>query len=301
MTKIDLGDTVVTVLDPPPDFDPATASPEMLRKMGWPARPDAKEPAKLRSWQCRFGAKPRFVVPEFARLQTPRRAHRNLATKLEASSRNWSGALVRTPAGKSVQWVTGSFFVPTFSAPADGEYVAICFVGIGGFPSTCLFQAGFAYEVAQVGGSASEKYNFWWEWFPATPGYYISNLGIGPGTYAQVTVEATSGVSGIVTVIAPPTVTQFEVRVADTPENQVATDSAEWILERGDIMRFGLPAFTPQVFAPPGGPLAGYTDGSFAGPAEGELLTIVDEAGTAMTGEAVIDTVLGDVLTIIRA
>lgn len=85
-------------------------------------------------------------------------------------SSNWSGAtLVTPPSGQTFNAVSGTFTVPTPSAPSgvsatDGEYAASAWVGIDGNTySTAILQTGVDFTV-DTNGDVS--YDAWYEWYP---------------------------------------------------------------------------------------------------------------------------------------
>ena len=139
------------------------------------------------------------------------------STSLEHSS-NWSGVAVT---GGSYQRVTGSWVVPRVKITPGNRYAAD-WVGIGGYGSSDLIQAGTSEE--SVGGHAN--YYAWTEILPA-PSSQLSGFAVSPGNSITVDVNQVSAGSWTITVTNHST-----GKVATKNFNYVSThSSAEWIHE----------------------------------------------------------------------
>ncbi|RSH89928.1 hypothetical protein EHS25_001914 [Saitozyma podzolica] len=108
---------------------------------------------------------------------------------------NWAGPVYNSNAG-TFKSVTGTFTVPTPSAPPDGspdvQYAATAWVGIDG--NSCkraLLQTGVNFYVQD--GRVS--YGAWSEWFPATQRFF-HDITFATGDEVKLTVNATSTTSG---------------------------------------------------------------------------------------------------------
>jgi Peptidase A4 family len=133
-------------------------------------------------------------------------------------SSNWSGV---ADTGRTYNSVEGSWKVPTVTA-APGNRYASDWVGIGGFSSGDLLQAGVGEQF--VNGTAS--YNAWTEILPAAE-VVIPGFPIHPGDAMTVTVKKGTG-------------NQWTIVVKDATSGQTFTKkltyasclcSAEWIHE----------------------------------------------------------------------
>jgi hypothetical protein len=106
-------------------------------------------------------------------------------------STNWSGV---ADTGGTYTSVTGSWKVPTVKA-ASGNRFASDWVGIGGFSTGDLIQAGTSEQ--RVGGV--NQYNAWTEILPASE-VVIPGFTIHPGDAMTVTVKKGTGNSWTITV-----------------------------------------------------------------------------------------------------
>jgi hypothetical protein len=133
-------------------------------------------------------------------------------------SSNWSGV---ADTGGTYNSVKGSWKVPTVTA-APGNRYASDWVGIGGFSSGDLIQAGVGEQFAN--GTAS--YNAWTEIIPA-PEVVIPGFAIHPGDAMTVTVKKGSGNSWTIVVKDATSGQTFTKRLTYAS----CLCSAEWIHE----------------------------------------------------------------------
>jgi hypothetical protein len=140
------------------------------------------------------------------------------ATPTVLQSTNWSGDAVT---GKTYKRATATWVVPTVTVSLNNRYAAT-WVGIGGFKSGDLIQAGTAEQ--SVGGSA--QYYAWTEVLPQ-PEVPISGFAVHPGDFMTVDVQNTSGRNWTITV-KNNTTSQSSVRHFRYTSLH---SSAEWIHE----------------------------------------------------------------------
>lgn len=301
MDKLKLGNAIIEFAQPPPGFDVIKASDEDLKKYGFSPRP--KDTAALTHWEGRGRLK--RVPPEFD--LTPKCARQAAPIVSDAAgtmaSPTWSGSLLRPPAGVGVAGVWGYVWPPiNFGGYTNGKFAGLLFAGIGGFPATCLFQAGVYFEVDIGNGAPTPtwSYRFWYEWFPATSGHTLTNPTVQGGVPCEVSLTVNSPVSGSVYLanLATATSTQFTVTVPDVPQNHVATDSAEWIFERLDPNICLFPLFGPMFYADGSPPGAWFTNGGGGSINSGTLIEMWD-AGKQLTQVHGFGSPFGDALTII--
>ena len=110
---------------------------------------------------------------------------------------NWAGAFLDTT---NVTGVTGTFTVPTITAPAGGgwntTYCGCAWVGLDGISNFCpnggLMQAGVNWCVAD----GETNYEAWYEWWPAQYQQFWYDVKISAGDSITVTINATSAAGG---------------------------------------------------------------------------------------------------------
>lgn len=133
-------------------------------------------------------------------------------------STNWSGVAVT---GGAYTRATGSWVVPTVKVTTGNRYAAD-WVGIGGYSSGDLIQAGTSEEI--VGGHTN--YYAWTEILPA-PEAKISGFVVHPGDSMTVDVTETSLGAWTITVSNHTTAGVFTKNLSYASTNS----SAEWIRE----------------------------------------------------------------------
>ncbi len=159
------------------------------------------------------------------------------STQALLQSSNWSGIAVT---GKTYTKVKGSWTVPTAESASGARYAAD-WVGIGGYSSQDLIQAGTSEQF--VNGIAS--YNAWTEILPAAE-VVIPGFTIHPGD--KMTVNITKG-SG----------TAWKIVVTDSTSGKTFTkkltyssseSSAEWIHEAPTVngAQATIATTTPVIF-----------------------------------------------------
>jgi hypothetical protein len=133
-------------------------------------------------------------------------------------STNWSGVAVT---GGAYTRATGSWVVPTVKVTKGNRYAAD-WVGIGGYSSGDLIQAGTSEEI--VSGHAN--YYAWTEILPA-PESKISGFAVHPGDSMTVDVAEASVGSWTITVSDQTTAQVFTKNLSYASTNS----SAEWVHE----------------------------------------------------------------------
>jgi hypothetical protein len=133
-------------------------------------------------------------------------------------STNWAGDAVT---GKNYKRVAASWVVPTVTVTRSNRYAAT-WVGIGGFNSGDLIQAGTAEQ--SVGGHA--QYFAWTEVLPQ-PEVPITGFAVHPGDSMTVDVQNTSGKNWTITIA---NITTGKTAVKQLVYTSLH-NSAEWIHE----------------------------------------------------------------------
>jgi hypothetical protein len=231
---------ITTFEAPPAGFDPRTASDDLLARHGWPARPDAKTSPRLRMhWERAFGGKLTYVAPDFRRSENkvhgPRQRVEGGAIA-NATSSNWSGSVVLAPSGSAFQWVIGSWTVPNPYAPAaDGKtYYASEWIGIDGWSSNDVFQAGTETEATASGNTTTRNSYLWWEWYPENE-VAITSMSASPGDEIVCLLVANSTTSGSVFLANLGNGTMTSFTITPPAGTTLIGNSAEWVAERPGI------------------------------------------------------------------
>lgn len=231
----------------PEGFDPMTASARQLAAYRLPRRPDARtEPRLAQLWERVIGRTKLWIQPEFEHRENishgPMRVGRSVQRRAKAApllvsnatSTNWSGAAVFAPTNKPYRFVGGQWTVPSPNAPTDGSYYASEWVGIDGWNSSDVLQAGTETQITKIWFISATQVYTWWEWFPAGE-VKISNLPVSPGDVmyclicADTTTHATVSFSNQSTGVG----TRFDI----TAPGRTALNGnvAEWIVERPTV------------------------------------------------------------------
>ena len=284
ITKTSKGFTIRTYELPPPEFDPLAATPRLLLHHGFPSRPNEKTEPKLRQTWDKALSRPRtWITPIFREIEgkthgpaiRPGSTRTGVTTSkgiTNATSSNWSGSVVFAPSKRSFGWVAGQWTVPNPHAPAFGIYYASEWVGIDGWGSNDVLQAGTETEIVNVIFSIKQVY-VWWEWFPSGE-VAISNFSVSPGDimYCLICVNSTTTATIYLTNQSSGVSTSFSITAPRG--TTLVGNSAEWIVERPTV-NGSLTNLTDTK--------AVYFDEGIAGLA-GTPFTIVDlGSGTAVT------------------
>ena len=231
----------------PEGFDPLTASARQLAAQRLPRRPDAEKEPHLRSlWDRAISRTQLWITPEFEhreyishgpiRSDAKAHAHKAAAAPVvsNATSSNWSGAAVFAPADKPYRFVGGQWTVPSPNTTSDGSYYASEWVGIDGWNSPDVLQAGTETQVSKIWIITTTQVYAWWEWYPAGE-VKISNLPVSPGDvmYCLICADSTSHATVSFSNQSTGVGTRFDI----TPPSGTLLNGnvAEWIVERPTV------------------------------------------------------------------
>lgn len=152
-------------------------------------------------------------------------------------STNWSGYAVRS-SKHAISRATSTFIVPTASSPPSG--FASTWVGVGGFATNDLIQAGIAEQ------SRRPHYFAWWEKLPRSS-VAIHHKPVSAGDRVTVTVAYVSS-------------KKWKISLTDaghwsfskTVSYRSTRSSAEWILEAPTVggIQTKLPGLSTAAFGP---------------------------------------------------
>jgi hypothetical protein len=239
--QLSTGISVRTYEPAPANFDPRTAPDSLLLRHGFPTRPDTQTSPELRkAWERAVTGKVNYIVPTFR--VNPGKTH-GPARKSEAgssgTSTNWSGSVVTVPnSGDSFKWIEGRWTVPNVYSSSTGNWdYAAEWIGIDGWGSGDVLQAGTETDVLFLGGSTQRECNAWWEWYhPGDLGeVQISNFPVSPGDVMWCMVCVISPTSGSFYLrnVSSGDSTSFTMNAA--PGVSLVGNCAEWIVERPTV------------------------------------------------------------------
>lgn len=184
MTEIELppGFRIQTFEPAPADFDPLTAPESLLRRYGYPPRPDAKSAPELHAqWEqrCLLLRGATYIEPIFKIIEGIKQGPR-----LDSEEgKLWSGCIIPPRTGGRFFGVNGAWTVPSPKPPRPprppGIYACIQWVGIDDGPPrpAPLVHAG-TEVVGPFRGSPMDSYA-WWGWYPYS--FVIKNFPVVPG------------------------------------------------------------------------------------------------------------------------
>jgi hypothetical protein len=162
----------------------------------------------------------------------------------------------------------------------DGDWWSVAWIGIDGWGSGDVLQAGTGHHVSRTNGVVTENYFTWYEWFPNN-WVEISNIPVVPGDAISVMVRylgITNGIGqGLATLTNLTTGISGTVNFSAPAGTTLQGDSAEWIMERPKINGnlVDLPEYGHITFS---GCQTNSVPGSSAQP-----VNMTDSAGTIMS------------------
>jgi peptidase A4-like protein len=263
-------------------FDPATASPALLRKYGLPPKPDPdRQPFLRKTWERGFGAP--LMLQEFIfsrdrvqatiyRLHVRQADHRPFAeTRFETSS-NWSGAYIAANRDKRSLQIWGVWTIPAnlklppapFQGPPGIDYLCSNWIGLDGqrrYFDSSLPQIGTVSTLEADGTTTAQAWTQWWARGNANTAPLPLGLAVAPGNQVLSVLTALdsqtvsfvmvnlSAMTAMAVQGTAPTVTLADGTQA-TPD--IAGATAEWIVERpaipGQPTRYNFPDYGQTEF-----------------------------------------------------
>jgi hypothetical protein len=221
---------------PPANFDPQAEFDSVLVRHGWPRRPDALESPRLRAqWDRYFARHLEYVVPEF-KLDPIKRQGICRKAKNGATSSNWSGSVIIAPKGNSFQRIIGRWTVPNPQPSASGGEWTYAgeWIGIDGYISEDVFQAGTETDAFMTPNGAIVRCYLWWEWYPEYQ-VSITNMRVSPGDEVLCLLESLSPTSGAVYLVNLRSSTMTSFNVMAPGHTKLIGNCAEWIVERPNV------------------------------------------------------------------
>ena len=239
-----------TVAAPPEWFNPLEATDQELERNGYPPRPDEfLQPKAFATWKKAMAASKTRIRPVLevtnnvagpAKLKAGSAAAS--ASGSAAESYNWSGYVnlngVTSYGSSSFYYIIGDYVVPV-ARQAYGQCVptwdwSVTWVGIDGWGSSDVLQAGSEADAFCSSGKTSTYYSAWYEWYPY--GWTrITSLPIVPGDDLFVEVWSTSSTAGHAYLVNYNTDQYVTINFSAPPGTHLVGNSAEWIVERPNI------------------------------------------------------------------
>ena len=239
---------VTTIAAPPAGFNPLNASDQDLEFYGFPPRPnEIAAPKAFASWQKAMTASKNRVSPVLevtkniagpAKLKAGAIAG-TPAPGAAANSYNWSGYVntngVTKYGSSSFYYIIGDYVVPiarqAYSKCDGGWDWSVSWVGIDGWGSSDVLQAGSESDAYCNGTTKSAYYSAWYEWYPY--GWTrITSLPIVPGDDLFVEVWSSTSTYGHAYIVNYNTNQYVIVNFYAPSGTQLVGNSAEWVVER---------------------------------------------------------------------
>jgi hypothetical protein len=154
------------------------------------------------------------------------------------TSNNWSGGVLFN--GAPFDGIVGSWTVPSVAPPAsgDGDWWSVAWIGIDGWNSADVLQAGTGQHIRRSGGNITTEYFVWYEWWPYN-WTEITSLIVHPGDTVSAFVRYLGIVNGIgqgmATLSNLSTGVSTSVHLTAPPDTTLQGNCAEWIMERPSI------------------------------------------------------------------
>ena len=229
---------ITTYDPPPPGFDPLTAPHHVLRKHGYPHRPNPdKEPRLHKLWSETL-ARPLKIIK--AELEVDRSiVHRQPLRMPPGSyglSGQWAGAQVNTsslgyPPSELANSVYGQWIVPTVTPPnPDTGFAVGIWVGMGGDGNNGSTQVVQAGTDARSSGSGV-VYRAWTQWYPYQgSAVTVANFSVTPGDRVGFLVLTPQPNHAFVSMLNYNTNQATSVGITPSGASNDGS-SAEWIIE----------------------------------------------------------------------
>jgi hypothetical protein len=158
------------------------------------------------------------------------------------TSYNWSGFVDLSGAtaygSKSFDYIVAEYVVPVarqaFGTCTGSWEYSSSWIGIDGYGSSDVLQAGTESDAYCNGASTSTFYSAWYEWFPYNE-VRITNLPVSPGDDIYVEVWSTNSTHGAAYVANLNTNQAVSVAFTAYPGHPLIGNSAEWIVERPGV------------------------------------------------------------------
>jgi Peptidase A4 family len=247
-----------TFVPPPATFNPVVAPPEALQQYGFPPRPDQlKAPAAYNAWakavsapqtrlqspqlvQTGISNGPAQIRPSSEAKQPASEFNSTPTNSVATDSSNWSGYAdcdnSTRPFAKS--YIYAYWIMPVaqhaFGNSSGGWDYSSQWVGIDGYGSPDVLQAGTEADAYASSGTNATFYAAWIEWYPFNESR-ISNFLVAPGNEMFVEVWNTTATVGHAYLLNVTTQQAVSFTFNAPSGTNLVGNSAEWIVERPGI------------------------------------------------------------------
>jgi hypothetical protein len=290
-----------TIVAPPAEFDPITASDEDLQYHGFPPRPNPyTEPKGYASWERAIKASQTRVTPTLEQtgiFHGPAQTKGKTAAPAagsntgSTSSYNWSGYVAFSGASSyssaSYYYIVSDYIIPparqAFGACTGSWDYSSSWAGIDGWGSGDVLQAGSESDAYCSGGSTGQYYSAWYEWYPYGE-VRIGGFPVAPGDEIFVEVWHTSQTQGYAYLVNFNNNQATEIGFTAPSGTYLVGNSAEWVVERPSVGG-SLATLTNYISDPFWGAYA-YTEAyTQYNPSSGSAyaITMLDNSGKAIS------------------
>ena len=242
-----------TFESPHENWQAMKATDSELRRYGFPRRPDpAAEPRLHRLWTEYVARNPRRIQAELA--IDPIMSKRNplLRKGAEFGPSGWGGVVVETSSlgfspPEPANTVFAKLQVPGIWPTSDpsAAITAGFWVGLDGFNSPQVLQAGIAVTVSSTG---QVTWWAWTEWYTnqyQDPAVAVTNFPVSPGDVIGVLVCAPTSTHGFISLDNETSNVSTSIGIDARPNISLQGVCAEWIVEG---ISPELPVFCPMNF-----------------------------------------------------
>jgi Peptidase A4 family len=242
---------VFAVPAPPAGFDPLLASAAQLEAQGYPPRPNpVTSPTTYALWARVMTSGAKRVVPKLEHTNIfhgPAKIGKSSAAvngQASTASDNWSGDAVVTgnsgPLPPTFSYLIGDYVVPYVRQPlstCSGAWDwSSEWVGIDGFDSSDVLQAGVDAAAYCAGSTTKRDYSAWYEWFPSDEVRISkSAFPVFPGNDLFIQVWSTSPTQGKVYLYNYDTNIAVSLSFSAPSGTILQGNSAEWVVERPTV------------------------------------------------------------------
>jgi hypothetical protein len=233
---------VTTIMEAPAGFDALKATPQQLEAAGLPPRPDAQLNRKaFASWQRAVTTQTRRVMPTLVQTDITHGPHKAAAVA-NGTSTNWSGyALVNSQTSRtaaSFYFLIADYVVPVaeqaFGACTGSYDYSSSWIGIDGYNSSDVLQAGTEADAYCSGSTKAAYYAAWYEWYPFSE-VRIGSFPVSPGDDMFVEVWSTSATVGHAYLVNYNTNQTVNLTFNAPSGTTLKGNSAEWVVERPSV------------------------------------------------------------------
>jgi hypothetical protein len=284
-----------SIAAPPQGFDALTASDQDLEYYGFPPRPNEVDSAKaFATWKQAMLASKTRIAPSLQATNIfhgPAKLKQSNANQISnnVSSYNWSGYARYSPVAgygnSSAYFVYADYVVPiarqAFGACTGGWDYSSDWVGIDGYGSSDVLQAGTESDAFCWIFGSSSLYSPWFEWYPNGE-TRITNLPAAAGDDYFVEVWSTSATAGHAYLVNRSTNQAVSISFSAPAGTRLVGNSTEWITERPGV-NGSLATLTNYVATPFWDAFGETFAGSVNAPYNSTPITMLDNASNPIS------------------